>query len=813
MGPLGTDLDHEAIVGVVDEQIVDHPKRVIVGFLLLTAVFAGGLTGVAIDAGTERFFESVPEHHTQQAVEDEFGGAFDPDAGSTQIVVSDENVFSKRSLTRALEVQRSIEAEESFRVAEVQGVATGVARMIDPAATTTRQQLRTIERASEGEVRRATRALFDRRPAAKQLVSEDRNLAEPRASATILVVSHDVPAGEEATLETIQGRIKGTVETADGDLQVFGSAIQQAGFDRAIFESLSLIVPLVGVLILLFLVVAYRDPIDLLLALLSLLFAIVWTFGFMGYVGIPFNLMMVAVPVLLLGVGIDFGIHAVNRYREERVTGQAPRPSMSRANEQLLVAFFIVSVTNVIGFSANGTSALEPVREFGVVVAIGMVFTLFVFGVFLPALKLVTDQWRAEDGPDQVSITPFGGEGSRLGSVLRGSARFAKEHPFVLLAVILLITGMAGYSATNVESRFETEDFLPYADHPPQLEVVPDSVAPSEFEITATSNYIKDTFETTNTEQVTLYVEGPLRQAHALEAIYRVGEDPPESFIRRDGRAVSRGLRQVITDYAQQNPEFAAMVDRNDLSGNGVPDRHLGEIYEQLLRSDARDRALEYVTEDTQATKVVYQVEASASQKAITEDARSVAEDARFDAVATGDTIVFRALTEALLTSALRSFAVAFSLTALFLILIFGLLEGRPSLGVANMVPVTVAIVWLVGSMPILGIAFNALTATILAITIGLGVAYSVHVTHRFVDEYDQRDSTQEALLVTMGGTGGGVTASMLTTAGSVLVMTMAVNPILGEFGLLTGVSTVFSYLAAVTVLPLALRGWARVAG
>ncbi|MGM0372359.1 MAG: efflux RND transporter permease subunit [Halobacteriota archaeon] len=813
MGRLGTELDHEAIVSVVDKQIVDHPKRVIVGFLVLTVLFAGGLAGVEIDAGTDRFFESVPEHHTQQAVEAEFGGAFDPDTGSTQIVVSDENVFSKRSLIRALDIQRSIEADESLRVTEVQGIASGVARMIDPSATTTREQLRTIEHASEGEVRQATRSFFDRRPEAKQLLSEDRNLAEPRASATILVVSQDVPEGEDSTLETIQGRIKATAETSDGDVQVFGTAIQEAGFDRAIFESLSLIVPLVGVLILLFLVVAYRDPIDLVLALLSLIFAIVWTFGFMGYVGIPFNLMMVAVPVLLLGVGIDFGIHAVNRYREERVTGMAPHPSMSRANEQLLVAFFIVSVTNVIGFSANVTSALEPVREFGVVVAIGMVFTLFVFGVFLPALKLVTDQWRAEDGPDQVSITPFGGEGSRLGTVLRGSVRIAKDHPYVLLAVILLVTGMAGYSATNVESRFETEDFLPYADHPPQLEVVPDSVAPSEFEITATSNYITDTFETTNTEQVTLYVEGPLRQDHALEAVYRVGEDPPESFVRTDGRAVSRGLHQVIQDYARQDPEFAALVDRNDLSGNGVPDRHLGVIYDQLLGSSTRDRALEYVTEDTQATKVVYQVEASASQKEITEDARSMAADARFDAVATGDTIVFRALTEALLTSALRSFAVAFSLTALFLIFIFGLLEGRPSLGVANMVPVTVAIVWLVGSMPVLGIAFNALTATILAITIGLGVAYSVHVTHRFVDEYDQRDSTQEALLVTMGGTGGGVTASMLTTAGSVLVMTMAVNPILGEFGLLTGVSTVFSYLAAVTVLPLSLRGWAYIAG
>jgi len=806
-------LDHEVLVAAVDEQIVNHPKRVILGFLVLTALFAGGLAGVQIDAGTQRFFESVPEHHTQQAVEDEFGGAFDPDAGSTQIVVTDENVFSKRALTRTLEIQHTIEKDETLRVENVQGIAAGVARLIDPFATTTEDQRRTIEQATDAEVQSATRELFDRRPEATQLLSEDQNLEEPRASATMLVVSHDVPEGEEATLERIQERIKTTAETSDGDVQVFGTAIQQAGFDRAIFESLSLIIPLVGLLILFFLVIAYRDPIDLLLALLCLIFAIVWTFGFMGYLGIPFNLMMVAVPVLLLGVGIDFGIHAVNRYREERVTGLEPQPSMSRANDQLLVAFFIVSVTNVIGFSANVSSALEPVREFGIVVAVGMIFTLFVFGVFLPALKLWSDEWRVAHGIPQYSLTPLGGEGSRLGDMLRGSARFAKEHPYVLLAILLVITGMAGYSATNVESKFETEDFLPYADHPPQLEVVPDAVAPSEFEITATSNYIKDTFETTNTEQVTLFVEGPLERDHALEAIHRVGNDPPESFVRSDGRAVSRGLNTVIDSYAQQDPEFAAMVERNDLTGNGVPDRHLETIYAALLQSEYRDRALEYISEDKQASKVVYQVEATASQKAVTEDARGLAEDPRFDAVATGDTIVFRALTEALLTSARRSFAVAFSVTALFLILIFGLLEGRPSLGIANMVPVTVAIIWLVGSMPLLGIAFNALTATILAITIGLGVAYSVHVTHRFIDEYETQETTQAALLVTMSGTGGGVTASMLTTAGSVTVMTMAVNPILGEFGLLTGVSTVYSFLAAVVVLPLTLRGWARVAG
>jgi predicted RND superfamily exporter protein len=805
-------MDHERIVRAANHQIVDHPGRIVVTFLILTAAFAGGLPMVGIDSGTDRFFESVPEHDTQQFVDDQFGRTFQANDASTQVVVTDENVFSKRALLRMLELQQTLQSDPSYRVSETTGIASGVARMIDPWATTPTEQIRVMESATPGEVRAASRELLERRPRVAQLVSEDRNLDEPRASATIIVVSHDLD-DEDASLESVQETVKGTAETSEGDVRVFGSAIQEAGFDRAIFESLSLIVPTVGVLILLFLVIAYRDPIDLVLALVSLIFAIIWTFGFMGYAGISFNLMMVAVPVILLGVGIDFGIHAVNRYREERVEGKDSRESMLLANEQLLVAFVIVTVTNVIGFAANVTSKLEPVREFGVVVAVGIVFTFFVFGIFLPALKLYVDHWRNAHGIRQFAITPMGGEGSTLGRVLKYNAVLARNRPFVLLAVILVITGAAGASATNVQSEFETEDFLPYADHPPQLEVIPDVVAPSEFEITATSNYIKDTFTTTNTERVTVYVEGPLRRDHALEAVHQMGADPPPSFVREDGRAVSRGLIDVIHAYAQEDREFARLVDRNDLDGNGVPDRNVGVIYEELLRSDYRNQAQEYLTADQRGTKVVYQVEASASQKEVTEDARVVAADARFDADATGDIIVFRALTEALMESAVVSFAVAFGLTAVFLMLTFAILEGRWSLGLANMMPVAVAIVLLVGTMPVLGIAFNALTATILAITIGLGVAYSVHVTHRFIDEYDDRGDTHESLLVTLGGTGGGVTASMLTTSGSVVCMTLAVSPILGQFGLLTGFSTFYSYLTAVTVLPLTLRGWARVFG
>ncbi|MEF8781312.1 MAG: MMPL family transporter, partial [Haloferacaceae archaeon] len=488
---------HERAVEAVNREIVDHPGRVILAFLVMTAAFAGGLPAVSVASGTDQFFESVPEHDTQEYVDDRFGTPFSAGEATTQVVVIDDNVASKRTLVRTLELQAQLQSDPSLRVEDVTSLASGVARVLDPEATTPTEQRRAIETATQAEVREATRTLFDRRPAVTQLLSEDRNLKEPRASSTILVVSHATPGEEDATLESVQERLKGEAELSEGEVLVYGSALQDARFNAAIFESLTLIVPTVTLLILAFLVVAYRDPIDLALALVSLIFALVWTFGFMGYAGIAFNQIMIAVPVLILGVGIDFGIHSVNRYREERLEDADDAASMRAANEQLLVAFFVVSVTNVIGFSANVTSALGPIREFGVVVAVGMVFTFFVFGIFLPALKLVADGWRRRAGVPQFSVTPLGGDGSSLGRALQSSAAVARERPVALFLAILLITGAAGYSATDVESRFESEDFLPYAEHPPQLAVLPDAIAPAEYEITGTTNYISDSYTTT----------------------------------------------------------------------------------------------------------------------------------------------------------------------------------------------------------------------------------------------------------------------------------------------------------------------------
>jgi predicted RND superfamily exporter protein len=568
-------------------------------------------------------------------------------------------------------------------------------------------------------------------------------------------------------------------------------------------------VPAALLFILLFLSIAYRDLADMLLGLGALFMAIVWTFGFMGLAGIPFSQMLIAVPPLLLAVGIDFGIHAVNRYREERETGADIDRSMRITTDQLLVAFFIVTGTTVIGFLANLSSSLPPVKDFGYVAAIGIVFTFLIFGVFLPAAKVELDRLRERYPVPTFSQRPLGSEGSRLAGVLRGGVTIAERGPVVFLLLVLVLTAGAGLYATDISTSFSQDDFLPPEDNPAWQEELPEPFAPSQYTVTETTNFLDEKFASTQSSQATVYVEGPMRQDNALEQIHRAGDDPPDSFVRADGRADSTSIVTVIRDRAETDPEFRRLVAANDANDNGVPDDDLGTIYEYLLDSSSRDRALDYLTEDFRSARVVYTVESDASDRAVTRDTREVADRFRFEATATGSIVVFQAVTDVIFESAVVSLAISLAGTSVFLVLIYTVLEGRPSLGIANVVPVLVTVALLAGTMRYLEIPFNAITGTILALTIGLGVDYSVHVTHRFADEF-HRTELVTALERTVRGTGGALLGSVLTTAFGIGVLALAVFPAMGQFGILTALSVIYAFLTSVIVLPSVLVVWDR---
>ena len=799
----------------LSETIVTRRKAVIVTFLVVTAVFAGGMTMVSTESdATDSFTQDIPAQNALDAVEDEFEDPFAAEDESTQLVHTGGNVLSRDELLANLRVLERVDRRDDLRMASANGPATLVARHLDPTATTPAEQRRAIRTASDAELRDAIRAA-GRQPGFERLVADDFNPGSASASASVTVIRHDVPQGfSDGDLQEVQTTIASLAGEESADIRAFGSGIINAETGQIIGDSLTLVMPVVATLLLGFLIVAYRDPIDLALGLSALLMTVIWTFGFLGFSGIPFTQQQISTPVLLLAVGVDFGIHIINRYREETVTGLEAVPSMRIATRQLMIAFIIVTATAVFGFGANALSDLQPIRNLGIISAVGIVFTFLIFGLFLPAAKLEVDQLRERFGVPEFDSSPIASEESSLGRLLAGFATVGNRAPAVLVVVLLLFGGgMAAYG-TGVDTSFSQEDFLPPEEEPGYIQYVPEPLAPGEYTSASTLNLLEERFDTNQDESVTIYVQGPMERDDALEALVRPNDDPPATLAVGDNNQVrSQSIVTVIRDHAARDPEFAALVARNDRDGDGVPDDNLGRIYDALLASSSGDAAERYLTEDRRSTQVVYSVESDASQDTVTADSQAFATEFRYTATATGSIVVFDAISGIIFESAVQGLFLALLLTAGFLMIAYGILESKPLLGIVNVFPILISVAALVGTMRFLGLSLNALTATLLSIGVGLGIAYSVHITARFVDEYGRSADALDAVRTTLTGTGGALTGSMLTTSLGTGALALAITPVLGNFGLLMGMSVAYSFVISVIALPPALFLWDRVSG
>jgi len=807
-------INYQPAIDWVDERIVNTPGRVVVVFLLLTGVFVLGLSNVSTEAGTQQFTTGLPSEEALEQINEDFSPTFSSDSGGTSLIQRSPNVLSKQSLLRMLELQQRIDGRAGLRVTGTGSAAQLVAQQLDPGAQTFQERIRAVEDATPSEIDRAVRALADDSRFTGTL-SNDFNSRAASASATIGSVSHEVPSGisqgagqgGSSPLTPIQQRIEFVASSVPGDFTVFGSGLLAQENSTVISDSLVIVVPGAVLFIFGFLIVAYRDPLDLLLGLGALVMAIIWTFGFLGLAGIPFSPLLITIPPLLLAVGVDFGIHAVNRYREERVEGAAIGPAMRTTTDQLIVAFFIVTGTTVIGFLANLSSALPPIRDFGLIAAIGIVFTFLIFGVFLPAAKVGLDNLRDRFPIPTLSTTPLGTEGSALSSVLRVGVVVGKRAPALFLIVVLIGSVGAGAYATGIDTSFSQEQFLPPEDIPERLYDLPEPFRPNRYSMTGTLNFLEERFEASQQGSVLVLLETSMTRDSALESVQRAARDPPDTFLRDGDVADYQSIIGVIQSRADEDAQFRRLVARNDPDGDGVPEDNLREIYNALLDSPSRTEALRFISEDYRSARLVYSVEADASDGEIEADARDFVTQFRGEATPTGFNIVFQAVSDLILASAVTSLALALGATAVFLVIIYQILTGRGSLGIANLVPIVVAVAAIGASMRYLGIPFNSVTATIFAITIGLGVDYSVHVVHRFADERERR-ALMPALDRTVRGTGGALLGSMLTTTFGIGVLVLALFPIISQFGVITALSILFSFAASLLVLPPTLVIW-----
>ncbi len=266
---------------------------------------------------------------------------------------------------------------------------------------------------------------------------------------------------------------------------------------------------------------------------------------------------------------------------------------------------------------------------------------------------------------------------------------------------------------------------------------------------------------------------------------------------------------------AAQVAEVAMAQGYDPQAGTFAPGADVATVYDALLEAVpgaravlARDDAGAYVGSLVSVQTQSSEVGAIELRDAVEADFAPV-EAAGVDVVPTGNAIVSEVIVGSLRDSQVSSLVVTLLAALLLLVVTFGVREKRPFLGVLTIAPVALVVLWVFGTMAATGIPFGPVTAMISALAIGIGVPFTIHITHRFTEDLERLGDIDEALRSTMRHTGGALAGSAFTTmAGFVVLVTSSLIPF-RQLGLVTAYAIGYSLIAAVLVLPSLLALWA----
>ena len=175
-----------------------------------------------------------------------------------------------------------------------------------------------------------------------------------------------------------------------------------------------------------------------LMTVAALLLAMAWSFGYVTLVVGHLNILSMSFGVILIGLGIDFGIHYVARYLQLRKTIEQSGPALVEAAASVGPGIVTGGLTTALAFCTAAMTRFTGVAELGVIAGGGILLCIVGALFVLPAMIQMSDSRRKSD---MRLPTPV-----RLDALIHPVLRFPRR---VLLAA-LLITAVIGAGALHV---------------------------------------------------------------------------------------------------------------------------------------------------------------------------------------------------------------------------------------------------------------------------------------------------------------------------------------------------------------------------
>lgn len=520
----------------------------------------------------------------------------------------------------------------------------------------------------------------------------------------------------------------------------------------------------------------FRKVLDVALTLGVVLISTLWVFGLMGYAGIRYSIMSIAVVPLMLGIDVAYSIHVLNRYYEERERGKDAAGSSVGAVATVGVAVFLAAATTMFGFLSFFITDLPPMREFGIVCLTGVFFGFLLSVTLLPAALTIRDRRR---GLVQRSRR----ERHRMLDWLdRGLARLsllAERHRRLVWCICAVLLAGSAFLASGLSTSADLRTFVPRD-------------MPSYGAMTRVEE------EFGGQDMAVALVEGEdVLSPHALrrvdEFVRQVLEDPRNTA--PDGRE-----RYFRADKTSSLPGILAAVT-GELPAKSEEARSALARAEEEYGFDASS----ILSGDGTRTLVAFEVpfveeEGEEEMSSILRDAASRASaDGSLRVEVTGTPLIIADTLGKLFTTQVKTALLALLLCAVLVVAVFRSL----AYGMSATSVVFLGMVLELGVLRLIGWPLDIMTVMIASLVIGAGIDFGIHVAHRFREEVHERGSSpEEAVNSTVRNVGNALVSAAVTTCGAFLILAISSLSPLRRFGIITALALASACFAALVVEP-----------
>ncbi|MFZ6052125.1 efflux RND transporter permease subunit [Halocola ammonii] len=731
---------------------------------ILTIVFAYLGSQLGFDYNFENFF---PQDDPQTEFYNDFRYHFQSDNDWVVVaLVNEEGIFEQEFLQRVDSL--TDELKKIRHVKDVQSPTQMVEPLRDPLiGTIFKKPLIRIDDPSKYATDSAR--IFSRPELIGTFFSENgKSLA--------INISHTQFLSKKAS-DTLATALSKVVDPVPFDKSlVVGRVLGQQYYVGMMQTELLVFVSLSILLIIIFLIIAFRSFWGVWVPITVVLLSVVWILGIMKLTGKPIDLMLTILPTIIFVVGMSDVVHILSRYFEELRNGHPKMEAIKIAFKEVGLATFLTSLTTAIGFLTLLTSSIAPIQDFGIYTAIGVFVAFTLAFTLLPSVLVLSKVPKA-------AIKKRSGFfwTRQLSQAFRWTIR--NQRLMLITGGILIAISIYGISKIEVNNFIleDLKDDNPLKKEFAFMENKYSGARPFEMAI-----LYDDTI--TDPWQREILVDIDSLDQYLLEE-YGVGTlISPAVIVKTAYRSMKGGNKEYykIPESQEEIDRLIRNIEKFDREG-------MLELY-----VDAEEKGWARVNGKVGDLGSIVFFE---KNKKLRDYFENEVDTEYFDIKITGTATLIDSNNRSLANEMIIGLLIAFAVIALVVGLMFKSLRMIIIALIPNMIPLLL----IAGILGYFGIYLKVSTAIIFTIAFGIAVDDTIHFMSKLRLQLGKGRSLIYALKRTYLSTGKAIIVTSIILCGG--FFTLIISDFLGTFyvGLLISLTLLFAVLADLFLLPVLL--------